>query len=237
MQFFLLNDRYYVRNNLKGVADLTATSSRDFLFKLRNFEVNRAKIAEERQKYGLQEVSHADENKGKEEELATKGKNKGISPEQPGSSKSKDLDHANPTANKNQGPQGEPERAAVNIYDSTKRDSTDKLQRMLDAIRIRKETVQSTSVTQQRGSANSAQSEGNQGQVDNVQLTQERVQEIEEDISLPTLEPEPQPDGDTMDGDGSEMGKGRPTLKATTIDEFLKENGIAWRFMKTITNM
>ncbi|MED6212600.1 hypothetical protein PIB30_084983 [Stylosanthes scabra] len=29
-----------------------------------------------------------------------------------------------------------------------------------------------------------------------------------------------------MDGDGSEMGKGRPTLKATTIDEFLKENGI-----------
>ncbi|MED6212601.1 hypothetical protein PIB30_084984 [Stylosanthes scabra] len=104
----------------------------------------------------------------------TLGEQQGISPEQPGSSKSKDLDHANPTVNKNQGPQGEPERDAMNISDSTKRDSTDKLQRMLDAIRIRKDTVQSTSVTQQQGSANSAQSEGNQGQVDNVQLTYEK---------------------------------------------------------------
>ncbi|MED6213159.1 hypothetical protein PIB30_090557 [Stylosanthes scabra] len=129
--------------------------------------------------------------------LPTLGEQQSISPKQPGSSKSKDLNHANTTVNKNQGPQGELERAAMNISDSTKRDSTDKLQRMLYAIRIRKDTAQSTSVIQQRRSANFAQSEGNQGQVDNVQ------------------------------GDGSEMGKGRPNLKPTTIDEFLKENGIA----------
>ncbi|MED6204225.1 hypothetical protein PIB30_007341 [Stylosanthes scabra] len=114
----------------------------------------------------------------------------------------------------------------MNISDSTKRDSTDRLQMMLDAIRIRKDTVQSTSIMQQRRSANSAQSEGNQGQVDNVQVTQERVQERQEEIMLPTWDSEPQPERDTMEGDGSEMGKGRPTLKATTIDEFLKENGI-----------
>ncbi|MED6186090.1 hypothetical protein PIB30_063474 [Stylosanthes scabra] len=270
---------------MKGVADLTATSSKDLLSKLRNLESNRQKIAEERQNYRMQEVSSgAAQDEGIEGEFATKGKNKtvpkltaaqskikegefatkgmskpvtrltanqsklkegefgakgintkdkdseraidnkkdliatqskckegqpspkrmkkpvpkkldfshlqgtfdaisrrvntmppalgeeqSITPEQPGCSKSKDLNDSNTAANKNQGPHIEPSPVAINNFESTKRDSTYGLQRDLEAIRKRNNTVQSTSVTQQRSSANSAQCAGNQGQHINVQ--------------------------------------------------------------------
>ncbi|MED6210719.1 hypothetical protein PIB30_066768 [Stylosanthes scabra] len=66
-------------NNPKGIADLTASSSKDLLAKLRNFEMNRAKIAAQRQNYGIQEVSSgAVEDEDKQGQLATKGKNMNV---------------------------------------------------------------------------------------------------------------------------------------------------------------
>ncbi|MED6177790.1 hypothetical protein PIB30_101385, partial [Stylosanthes scabra] len=149
-----------------------------------------------------------------------------IPPEQPGTSKSKDLNNTNTAVHLNQGPPGEPSRAAMNNSASNKRDSTDELQRKLDVFREKNNTIQLLSVTQQRSSSNSAQSAGNQGQQCNVQVTRERIQERKEVSPLPSPEPDPQPEGHTMDHEGSEMGKGRPIVRATTIDEFLKENGI-----------
>ncbi|MED6109002.1 hypothetical protein PIB30_029476 [Stylosanthes scabra] len=281
-----------LRNHRKGIADLTATSSKDLLFKLRNFEVNRAKVAEERQNYGMQEVCSSAAQfegkegefplgEGKERELARKGKNKNVPnitsaqskikegeiattginkpltrltatqgklkegdfgtkgmtkkdnldemgndskkemiasnskckegqhllPKRIKTSVPKNLDFsflqstfdairgkANnmpPTMgqqqmNKNQGPQGEASGAAMNVTDSTKGDSTYVLQRKLDAIHKRNNTVLSTSVTQQRSLENSAQSVGYQGQHNNVQLTQEKIQERQEEFSLPS---------------------------------------------------
>ncbi|MED6140161.1 hypothetical protein PIB30_090458 [Stylosanthes scabra] len=122
----------------------------------------------------------------------TLGEQQSIPPEQPGSSK----------MNKNQGPQGEASSAALNVTDSAKKDSTDGLQRKLDAIHKRNITVQSTS------------------------LTPERIQQRQEEVLLPSSECEPQPEGDMMDEDGSELGKGRLVVRATTIDDFLKEHGI-----------
>ncbi|MED6114699.1 hypothetical protein PIB30_082922 [Stylosanthes scabra] len=121
---------------------------------------------------------------------------------------------------------GEASSAALNVTDSAKRDSTDGLQRKLDAIRKRNITVQSTSVTQQRSFENFAQSTGSQGQHNDVQLTPERIQQRQEEVLLPSSECELQPEGDMMDEDGSELGKGRLVVRATTIDEFLKEHGI-----------
>ncbi|MED6141687.1 hypothetical protein PIB30_105950 [Stylosanthes scabra] len=112
-------------------------------------------------------------------------------------------------ANKNQGPQGEAPSAALNVTDSARRDSTDGLQRKLDAIRKRNITVQSTSVTQQQSFKNSAHSAGTQGQHNDVQLSPERIQQRQEEVSLPSSECEPPPEGDMMDKDGSELGKGR----------------------------
>ncbi|MED6176480.1 hypothetical protein PIB30_088561 [Stylosanthes scabra] len=114
----------------------------------------------------------------------------------------------------------------MNVIDSTKRDSTDVLQRKLDAIHKRNNTVLSTSVTQQRSLKNSAQSAGYQGQHNNVQLTQERIQERQEEFPLPSSESEPEPEGGMRDDNGSELGKGNIVVRATTIDEFLKEPGI-----------
>ncbi|MED6222313.1 hypothetical protein PIB30_063170 [Stylosanthes scabra] len=114
----------------------------------------------------------------------------------------------------------------MNVTDSTKGDSTDVLQRKLDAIHKRNNTVLSTSVTQQRSLENSAQSAGYQGQHNNVQLTQERIQERQEEFPLPSLESEPEPEGGMRDDNGSELGKGNIVVRATTIDEFLKEHGI-----------
>ncbi|MED6174250.1 hypothetical protein PIB30_067332 [Stylosanthes scabra] len=86
-------------------------------------------------------------------------------------------------------------------------------------------TIQSTSVTQQRSSGASAQITGEQMRQNNVQVAQERIQEWQEHFPLPTSDSLPEAEDNLMDQDGPEMEKGRPILRATTIDEFLKENG------------
>ncbi|MED6141074.1 hypothetical protein PIB30_099710 [Stylosanthes scabra] len=62
------------------IANLTATSSKDLLFKLRNLESNRLKVVRERQNYGMQEVSSASKEglsaKEGNADLASKGKSK-----------------------------------------------------------------------------------------------------------------------------------------------------------------
>ncbi|MED6201741.1 hypothetical protein PIB30_098101 [Stylosanthes scabra] len=87
----------------------------------------------------------------------------------------------------------------MNNSESTKKDSTDALQRKLSM---------------------------KPGQQCNAQVTQESIQERQEVSPVPSLESEPQPEGDMLDNEGSEIGKGRPVVRATTIDQFLKENGI-----------
>ncbi|MED6214945.1 hypothetical protein PIB30_108372, partial [Stylosanthes scabra] len=99
----------------------------------------------------------------------TSGEQHNIIPEQPGTSKSNDLNNANTAVHLNQGPPGEPSRAAMNNSTSNNRDSTDALQRKLEVFRERTNTIQSLSVTQQRSSSNSGHSLGNQGQQCNVQ--------------------------------------------------------------------
>ncbi|MED6129442.1 hypothetical protein PIB30_107954, partial [Stylosanthes scabra] len=74
---------------------------------------------------------------------STSGEQQNIPPEQPGTSKSKGLSNANTTVHMNQGPPGEPSRAAMNNSASNKKDSTDALQRKLDVFRERNNTIQS----------------------------------------------------------------------------------------------
>ncbi|MED6154125.1 hypothetical protein PIB30_109002, partial [Stylosanthes scabra] len=333
-------------------ADLKATSSKALLNKLMSFEMNRRKIAKERQNYGMQEVSSgAAQDKGKQGEVSTKGMDKGkpadcathnkikegetarlkvppsrhkegefgakgvnkpglkatsaqgnlkegdvatkvpkkkvnqpesaihqqidsiapqrnciegnpspkrikkavpkkldfthlrstfdaigrrvntlpptlskqhsIPPEQPTCSKGKD-------ASKNQGPEPcneQPTPPAMPNSDSTHRDATEALQRKLDSIHKQNKTVQSTSVTQQRSSSASAQITAEQRLQDNAQVAQESIQERQQDFPLPYVDSLPETEANLMDQDGPELPKGKPILRATTIDEFLKENG------------
>ncbi|MED6147456.1 hypothetical protein PIB30_044212 [Stylosanthes scabra] len=71
----------------REIADLKATSSKSLIDKLRSFEMNRQKIVKARENYGMQEMSspnkEADlarlgdaQDKGKEDDLATKRKKK-----------------------------------------------------------------------------------------------------------------------------------------------------------------
>ncbi|MED6208551.1 hypothetical protein PIB30_046196 [Stylosanthes scabra] len=59
----------------------------------------------------------------------------------------------------------------------------------------------------------------------NVQVAQESIQEWQQDFPLPHSDSLPETEANLMDQDGLELQKGRPILRATTIDEFLKENG------------
>ncbi|MED6175272.1 hypothetical protein PIB30_076897 [Stylosanthes scabra] len=152
----------------------------------------------------------------------TVGEQQSIPPEQPTCSMSKD-------ASKNQGPQPpcneQPTLPAMPNSDSTHRDATEALQRNLDSIRKRNKIVQSTSVTQQRSSGAFAQITGEQSLQNNAQVAQESIQERQQDFPLPTADSRPENEANLMDQDGPELQKGRPVLRATTIDEFLKENG------------
>ncbi|MED6151817.1 hypothetical protein PIB30_086027 [Stylosanthes scabra] len=56
-------------------------------------------------------------------------------------------------------------------------------------------------------------------------VAQESIQERQQDFPLPTADSLPENEANLMDQDGPELQKGRPVLRATTIDEFLKENG------------
>ncbi|MED6186064.1 hypothetical protein PIB30_063162 [Stylosanthes scabra] len=94
--------------------------------------------------------------------------------------------------------------------DSTHRDATDALQRKLDSIRKRNKTVQSTR---------------EQRLQNNVEVAEESIQERQQDFPLPHSDSLPETEANLMDQDGPALQKGRPILRATTIDEFLKENG------------
>ncbi|MED6173702.1 hypothetical protein PIB30_062153 [Stylosanthes scabra] len=97
--------------------------------------------------------------------------------------------------------------------------------RKLDSIRKRNKTVQSISITRQRSSGASAQITGEQSLQNNAQVAQESIQERQQDFPLPTADTLPETETNLMDQDGPELQKGRPVLRGTTIDEFLKENG------------
>ncbi|MED6223937.1 hypothetical protein PIB30_079013, partial [Stylosanthes scabra] len=134
-------------------------------------------------------------------------------------------------ATMNQGPQPpsneQPTPPAMPKSDSTHRDATDALQRKLDSIRKQNKTVQSTSVTQQRNSGASAKTTGEQRLQNNVEVAEESIQERQQDFPLSHSESLPETEANLMDQDGPALQKGRPQtiLRATTIDEFLKENG------------
>ncbi|MED6171066.1 hypothetical protein PIB30_037182 [Stylosanthes scabra] len=59
-----------------------------------------------------------------------------------------------------------------------------------------------------------------------MQVTHERVQERDHDTTSSDFEPISEDEEETMEQDGRKRGKREAMIKATTIDEFLKENGI-----------
>ncbi|XP_020979286.1 uncharacterized protein LOC110271926 [Arachis ipaensis] len=101
----------------------------------------------------------------------------------------------------------------------------DELTRKLKAIRKRNSNVP-TSVSQERSCPSSIQLTINQGQQQNIQLTDEETQTGQDDTTLPTLETTPQNESAMLEQGISRKGKRMPGVKATTIGEFLKENGI-----------
>ncbi|MED6142025.1 hypothetical protein PIB30_109392, partial [Stylosanthes scabra] len=76
------------------------------------------------------------------------------------------------------------------------------------------------------GHERSSPTVGNHGQQNNMQVTHEMVQEREHDTTSIDSEPMSQDEEETMEQDGSKRGKRQPIIRATTIDDFLKENGI-----------
>ncbi|MED6113634.1 hypothetical protein PIB30_072714 [Stylosanthes scabra] len=66
---------------------------------------------------------------------------------------------------------------------------------------------------------------GDQRRQNHDQVAQEMIQERVEDFPLPSSDSLLEAEGNLMDQDGPEIEKGRPIVRATTIDEFLKENG------------
>ncbi|XP_025691065.1 uncharacterized protein LOC107481843 isoform X2 [Arachis duranensis] len=101
----------------------------------------------------------------------------------------------------------------------------DELTRKLEAIRKRNSNVP-TSVSQERSCQSSTQLTINQGQQQNIQLTDEETEIGQDDTTLPTPEITPQNESAMLEQGISTKGKRMPGVKATTIDEFLKENGI-----------
>ncbi|XP_020964816.1 uncharacterized protein LOC110265824 [Arachis ipaensis] len=101
----------------------------------------------------------------------------------------------------------------------------DELTKKLEAIRKRNRNVP-TSVSQERSCPSSTQLTINQGQQQNIQLIDEETQTGQDDTTLPTPETTPQNESAMLEQGISIKGKKMPGVKATTIDEFLKENGI-----------
>ncbi|XP_057734542.1 uncharacterized protein LOC130949978 [Arachis stenosperma] len=84
----------------------------------------------------------------------------------------------------------------------------------------------STSLSQERSCPSSTQLTINKGQQQNIQLTDEETQTGQDDTTLPSPETTLQNESAMLEHEISTKGKRMPGVKATTIDEFLKENGI-----------
>ncbi|MED6107203.1 hypothetical protein PIB30_011773 [Stylosanthes scabra] len=111
---------------------------------------------------------------------------------------------------------------------SIERDSNHGLKRKLDAIHKRSIIIPATNVTQEPSSANSAHITRNLGQQKHTQVHCESMQERQDDeLLFSNSEGEaPQSEEGILEQEGSQKGKSKAMLKATTIDEFLKEHGI-----------
>ncbi|RYQ95306.1 hypothetical protein Ahy_B08g090447 [Arachis hypogaea] len=120
--------------------------------------------------------------------------------------------------------QGEPSTQGLNNPNLTKV-GTDELKRKLDAIRNMNNSV-STSVSQEWSYAYSTQPTINQGQQQIIQVTHDRTKKMQPDTTLPSSNTTPQAEDLMSEQDGSRKEKNKPSVRATTIDEFLKENGI-----------
>ncbi|XP_057745036.1 uncharacterized protein LOC130962898 [Arachis stenosperma] len=83
-----------------------------------------------------------------------------------------------------------------------------------------------TSVSQDRSCANSTQSTINQRQQQIIQVTHGRTQKRQHDTTLLSSNTTPQDEDLMSEQDGSRKEKSKPRVRATTIDEFLKENRI-----------
>ncbi|RYQ89251.1 hypothetical protein Ahy_B09g095992 isoform G [Arachis hypogaea] len=101
----------------------------------------------------------------------------------------------------------------------------DELKRKLDAIRNMNNSMP-THVSQDRSCANSTQPTINQRQQQIIQVTHGRTQKRQHDTTLLSSNTTPQAEDLMSEQDGSRKEKSKPRVKATTIDEFLKENGI-----------
>ncbi|RYR04184.1 hypothetical protein Ahy_B06g083785 [Arachis hypogaea] len=101
----------------------------------------------------------------------------------------------------------------------------DELKRKLDAIRNMNNSMPTT-VSQDRSCANSTQPTINQRQQQIIQVTHGRTQKRQHDTTLLSSNTTPQAEDLMSEQDGSRKEKSKPRVKATTIDEFLKENGI-----------
>ncbi|MED6157653.1 hypothetical protein PIB30_025273 [Stylosanthes scabra] len=128
----------------------------------------------------------------------------------------------------NHGAQGEPSSCYQNNSASIERDSNHRLKRKLDAIRKQSIIVPEPNVTQEPSSANSAHITRNRGQQKNTQVHCESMQERQDDELLfsDSKGEAPQSEEGILEQEESQKGKSKAILKATTIDEFLKEHGI-----------
>ncbi|MED6212270.1 hypothetical protein PIB30_081675 [Stylosanthes scabra] len=121
--------------------------------------------------------------------------------------------------------QGEPSAQCLHNSEPAERDRT-KLRRKLEEIRRGAAERNARHAGHERSSENSASIEGNHGQQNNMQVTHERVQERDHDTTSSDSEPNSEDEEENMEQDGRKRGKREAMIKATTIDEFLKENGI-----------
>ncbi|MED6138747.1 hypothetical protein PIB30_077378 [Stylosanthes scabra] len=124
-------------------------------------------------------------------------------------------------------PHDEPSAQGLNNSASVGRAANHGLKRKLDATPKWNNIVPATNALQEPSSANSAQITRNIDQQNNTQVNCERVRETQDEFPLSSSEREvPQADEGILEQEGSRKGKSKVVLRASTIDEFLKENGI-----------
>ncbi|QHO46444.1 uncharacterized protein DS421_6g187460 [Arachis hypogaea] len=82
------------------------------------------------------------------------------------------------------------------------------------------------SVSHEWSCANSTQPTINQGQQQIIQVTHGRTQKRQHDTTLPSSNTTPQAEDLMSERNGLRKEKSKPRVRATTIDEFLKENRI-----------
>ncbi|MED6152086.1 hypothetical protein PIB30_088601 [Stylosanthes scabra] len=196
------------------IAELKATSSKSLIDKLKMFEINRQKLASHARIMGCKrchpptkrQICHF-------WELLKIREIKSTPTQQPESIESNHVSH------------GEPSTQGLNNSASVGRAANHGLKRRLDATPKWNNTVPATNALP--SSVNSTQITRNIDQQNNTQVNCERVRETQDEFPLSSSEREvPQADEGILEQEGSRKGKSKAVLRASTIDEFLKENGI-----------